>query len=159
MNEIIYKPIGIIHSPFMSVEGIPIQPSYADGIQGKVVLDKEYVEGLSDLDGFSHIILIYHFHASQGYSLKVIPFLDNSPRGLFSTRAPKRPNGIGLSVVKLIDINENILEIENIDVINGTPLLDIKPWVSRFNNIKNERNGWLDNIQSAGKNKSDDRFR
>ena len=157
--EIKYKPIGIIHSPFKNIEGVPIQPSGAKGIQGRVEIHREFVDGLKDLDGFSHIILLYHFHLSIGYSLKVIPFFDNSPKGLFATRAPKRPNPIGISVVKIIRIEDNSLVVENIDIVDGTPLLDIKPYASFFDNVENEKIGWLiKNIDNAEKIKSDSRF-
>lgn len=159
MKEIIYSPIGIIHSPFYEIQNIPIQPCFANGIKGSIELKKEYIDGLSDLDDFSHIILLYHFHLSSGYSLKVTPFLDETSHGLFSTRAPKRPNGIGLSVVKLIEIKKNILFIENIDIVDGTPLLDIKPWVGKFNNVSNEKNGWLENWKDIKTKNSDNRFK
>ena len=128
-NQINYSPIGIIHSPFTDLDGMPIQPSGAQGIKGHILINEEFVEGLDDLDGFSHIYLLYHMHLARSYRLKVIPFLDDQLRGVFSTRAPKRPNSIGLSVVKLNSINLNRLEIENVDIIDGTPILDIKPYV------------------------------
>ena len=100
-------PIGIIKTPFNNLKGMPIQPSGAVDIQGTIIVNKEYEHGLSDLEGFSHIILLYHFHQSQGYNLMVTPFMDNQKRGLFSTRAPKRPNPIGLSIVQLIKRENN----------------------------------------------------
>jgi len=158
-TKICYNPIGVIESQFKKMDGVPIQPAGANGSQGKVRLFDEYSEGLSDLDGFSHIILLYHFHMSEGFSLKVTPFLDDSQHGVFATRAPKRPNGIGMSVVKLLKIKKNILYVENVDILNGTPLLDIKPFVTHFDNIENEKNGWLSkNLQDSNKIKSDDRF-
>ena len=160
MNAITYKPIGIIHSPHENVEGIPIQPAGARGIAGTAVLNPEFVPGLKDLDGFSHIILIYHFHLSEGYSLELKPFLDDTLRGVFSTRAPRRPNSIGLSVVKLVKIEKNMLYLEHVDIIDGTPLLDIKPYVSEFDGVENERTGWLSKrAKQARKSRSDDRFR
>ena len=160
MNAITYKPIGIVHSPFTQPEGMPIQPSAAQGTQGQIVLNEEYVDGLCDLDGFSHIYLLYHLHLSKSYELKVIPFLDNQQRGIFSTRAPKRPNPIGLSVVKLISINKNILEIENVDIVDGTPLLDIKPYVHEMEGVDHYRLGWLSRYKKAMKSKnSDKRFK
>ena len=98
---------------------------------------------MRDLDGFSHIILVYHFHLSKGYSLNVVPFMDDNSHGVFATRAPRRPNSIGISIVKLIEIENNILHIENIDIVDGTPLLDIKPYVRDFDYFKEERKGWL----------------
>jgi tRNA-Thr(GGU) m(6)t(6)A37 methyltransferase TsaA len=136
---------------------MPIQPSAAEGIKGHIVVDEDYVEGLCDLDGFSHIYLIYHLHLSKSYNLKVIPFLDDQQRGVFSTRAPKRPNPIGLSVVKLVKINLNILEIENVDIIDGTPLLDIKPYVQEMEGVNHYRIGWLSNYIKAMKSKNSDK--
>ena len=160
MREIAFHPIGVIHSPFKDTKDMPIQPSGAKGIAGTIVLNDDYVEGLKDLDGFSHIILIYHFHLSTGYSLMVHPFLDDKLHGVFATRAPKRPNHIGISVVKLEKIDGNILYVENIDIIDGTPLLDIKPYVGSFDNVKDERKGWLsDEIKNPGEIRSDDRFK
>src|SRR5665647_2642539 len=124
MMSVLFDAIGIIRTPFKTREGMPIQSSGAIGTKGKIELKKKLVQGLIDLDGFSHIILIYHFHKSIGYELQVTPFLDNKTHGVFSTRAPKRPNPIGMSVVKLVSINNNILEIENVDMIDRTPLLD-----------------------------------
>lgn len=140
----IIKPIGIIHTPFESKGDAPIQPWFSRGARGTVELEKEYAEGLSDLEGFSHIYLIYYFHLSEGYDLKVIPFMDDAKRGLFATRAPRRPNQIGLSVVKLISIKENIIEIGDADMLDGTPLLDIKPYVPAFTNPEGVTIGWLE---------------
>jgi tRNA (adenine37-N6)-methyltransferase len=156
---ITYRPIGIIHSPFTEIKGMPIQPSGAKGVAGKIEIYKEYAGGLKDLEGFSHIIIIYHFHLSSGYSPTVKPFMDDTPRGVFSTRAPKRPNPIGLSVVRLREIGGNILHIEDIDVVDSTPLLDIKPYVPEFEPQEVVRTGWL--AEKAGKSrvvKSDKRF-
>ncbi|WP_367025603.1 tRNA (N6-threonylcarbamoyladenosine(37)-N6)-methyltransferase TrmO [Methylococcus sp. ANG] len=124
--KIEYQPIGTIHSTFTEPTGMPIQPAGALGIQGTVEIFPEYRAGLQDLDGFSHIILLYHFHRSHGFDLRVIPFMDTEPRGLFATRAPNRPNALGLSVVKLLDIQGCTLPIANVDILDGTPLLDIK---------------------------------
>jgi len=156
--KIEYRPIGIVHSPFNNIEGVPIQPSRAKGVLGSVEVHPQFVEGLADLDGFSHIILLCHFHQSQGYRLKVVPFLDTELRGLFATRAPKRPNPIGLSVVKLLGIEENFISIECVDLLEGTPVLDIKPYVLEFDRREKVRVGWLETVgnQSAV---SDDRFR
>ena len=158
--EISYRPIGVIHSPFTDIGGMPIQPTGAPGIRGTVEVFPEFAEGLKDLDGFSHIILLYHFHRAQESKLVVTPFMDPQPRGVFATRAPKRPNPIGLSIVKLLRIEQNILHIENVDVLDGTPLLDIKPYVPEFDQPRADRVGWLE--QSKGRvqsKKSDSRFR
>jgi tRNA-Thr(GGU) m(6)t(6)A37 methyltransferase TsaA len=127
-----YVPIGTIHSPFTEPAGMPIQPAGATGVRGTVMLEEQFREGLRDLCGFSRIILLYAFHRSQGYELGVIPFLDTIPHGVFATRAPRRPNAIGLSIVRLIAVNGCELVIEDVDVVDGTPLLDIKPYVSAF---------------------------
>ena len=159
MYEIILSPIGIIHSPYKSIEDVPIQSKAAKGIKGRVELKPQYQEGLKDLEGFSHIYLIFNFHLSSGYDLTVKPFLDNTYRGLFSTRAPRRPAQIGLSVVKLIRIEGNILNIEDIDMVDGTPLLDIKPYIPKFDNRTKVRIGWLtDKIDKMDQLKSDGRF-
>ena len=155
-----YKAIGIIYSPFDDIAGMPIQPSGAAGVRGVVEVDPEYVPGLKDLEGFSHLILLYHFHRAGEYQPLVTPFLDTQSRGLFATRAPRRPNPIGLSVVKLLSVEENLLHIENVDILNGTPLLDIKPYVSEFDKPEGVRVGWLKDASGhVRKKKSDDRFR
>ncbi len=153
------NPIGIIHTPFKNLEGMPIQPSGAADVKGTVLIDAEYEKGLTDLEGFSHIILLYQFHRSNGYNLMVKPFLDDTPRGLFSTRAPRRPNPIGLSIVKLLKRENNLLTIQGIDVLDGTPLLDIKPYVPAFDVKKATAFGWLEqNQEKAASFKSDNRF-
>ena len=143
MTLIRYRPIGIIHSPFKTPEGTPIQPTGAKDVEGSIEIFPEYTAGLDDLTGFSHIFLIYHFHLSKKFSLKVTPFLDNRQRGLFATRAPSRPNPIGLSVVRLVDITDGTLMVKDIDVVNGTPLLDVKPYVPGFDVRKVDRIGWI----------------
>jgi tRNA-Thr(GGU) m(6)t(6)A37 methyltransferase TsaA len=159
LREICYRPIGIIHSPFKQPKGVPIQPRAAEGVKGTVELFDEFKEGLTDLDGFSHVILIYHFHLSEGFSLKVKPFLDDTLRGLFATRAPRRPNSIGISVVPLERIDGSTLYISNVDIVDGTPLLDIKPYVPEFDRETDIRVGWLTGKSGlAQKTRSDDRF-
>ena len=144
MQKIEYKSIGIIHSPYSRPEGTPIQPSAAKGVRGDVEVYPEYVEGLKDLAGFSHIILLYHFHLSKKYTLKVKPFLDDEVRGLFATRAPARPNPIGISVVRLVSIDNLKLHVQDIDIVDNTPLLDIKPYVPHFDARVSEKTGWLE---------------
>lgn len=157
--EITYSPIGKIHTPFKTKEGMPIQPAGAVGIKGTVELKQEFTEGLFDLGGFSHIILLYHFHQTDGFELQIKPFLDDKIHGVFATRAPRRPNSIGFSVVKLLKIEENILEIQNVDMLDGTPLLDIKPFIPAFDVHKAEKTGWMKHSKGKLKNiKSDDRF-
>ncbi|HOP09668.1 MAG TPA: tRNA (N6-threonylcarbamoyladenosine(37)-N6)-methyltransferase TrmO [Candidatus Methanofastidiosa archaeon] len=137
-------PIGIIHTDFKSKKGMPIQAKTSPDGKGRIELLDRYVDGISDLEGFSHIILLYVFHLSEGYRLKVKPFLDDEKRGLFATRAPNRPNNIGLSVVKLEGIRGNIISISGTDMLDGTPLLDIKPYVPQMDNRENARIGWLE---------------
>lgn len=138
---------------------MPIQSTGAKGIRGTITIKKEFEEGLEDLAGFSHIYLIYHFHKSSRYALKTTPFLDKKPRGVFSTRAPQRPNSIGISVVKLISVKGNILEIENTDILDGTPLIDIKPYIPDFDIHEVEKTGWIANkTGNIDEIKSDDRF-
>jgi tRNA-Thr(GGU) m(6)t(6)A37 methyltransferase TsaA len=158
-HEILYTPIGIIHSPFKEVKGTPIQPAGARGIDGNVEVFPEYARGLKDLEGFSHIILLYHFHLAGKPSMIVTPFMDNIPRGVFATRSPNRPNAIGISVVRLIKIEKNILIIQDIDIVDGTPLLDIKPHVPDFDIREVLKIGWLENnIQKLNSSKDDGRF-
>ncbi len=157
--KIEYTPIGTIRTPFTKPEDMPIQPAGAKGISGTVEVFETFAAGLKDLDGFSHIILLYFFHQSSGYQLKIVPFLDTKPHGVFATRAPKRPNPIGLSIVKLKRVDGRILYIENIDVLDNTPLLDIKPYVPEFDAQKDVRTGWLETLVKTEINrKSDDRF-
>ncbi len=158
--EISYQSIGTIHTPFKSVEGMPIQPSGAEGVEGTVGILPDFVEGLKDLDGFSHLILLYHLHRVKSYSLSVIPFLDKVAHGIFATRAPKRPNAIGLSMVKLTAVKDNIVQVKNIDVLDGTPLLDIKPYVPDFDLVQATSVGWFEkNARRAKTFSSDDRFK
>ena len=158
--KIEYRSIGVIHTPFKKREGMPIQPTGADGVHGTVEVFPEFTEGLQDLEGFSHIILLYHFHQSTDAALRVTPFMDSQPRGVFSTRAPKRPNPIGISVVKLIEIEGSTLHIENVDIIDETPLLDIKPYVPEFDHYPADRIGWLEKARNGiRKKRSDNRFK
>lgn len=157
--ETVFTPIGIIRTPFADKAGMPIQPAGALGVAGRVEVAPEYADGLKDLDGFSHIILLYLFHAGEGFCLRVVPFLDDRPRGVFATRAPRRPNPIGLSVVRLTGVRGSVLEVENVDMLDGTPLLDIKPYVPGFDAADNVRTGWVAEAeQSARDRPSDDRF-
>ena len=159
MHEIKYKPIGIIHSPFKEPKGTPIQPAGGKDIDGTVEVFPEYAEGLKDVEGFSHIILIFHFHLSKGVSLQAKPYMDNEEHGVFAIRGPGRPNPIGISVVRLARIEENILHIKDLDIIDGTPLLDIKPYVPEFDIHKVEKFGWLEkNVHKLPTSKDDGRF-
>ena len=157
--EIKYRPIGVIKTPFKEKKGTPIQPKAARGVKGVVEVFEEFKEGLKDINGFSHIILIYHFHLSKKYSLLVKPYMDDNFHGVFATRAPARPNNIGISIVKLLKIEDNKLYIENVDIIDGTPLLDIKPYVPEFETEEEIRKGWLEeNVKKLPKMKDDGRF-
>ena len=159
MNEIKYKQIGIILSPFKKAKGTPIQPRSAENVEGKVEVFPEYAKGLKDLEGFSHIILIYHFHLSKKTSLMVKPYMDNEEHGVFAMRGPSRPNPIGFSVVRLLKIEDNILHIQDVDIIEGTPLLDIKPYVPEFDERKEVKIGWLEkNVHKLPQAKDDGRF-
>jgi len=158
--KIEFNPIGVIHSPFSDPQGMPIQPAGAEGVTGTVEVFEEFRSGLKDLDGFSHVILLYHFHRSRGFRLHVVPFMDSRERGVFATRAPKRPNAIGLSVVRLNRIEDRILHVENLDVLDGTPLLDINPYVPEFDAQDEARTGWLETARkTVSEKKSDDRFK
>ena len=149
MNQILYQPIGIIHTPHQTPQGTPIQPTGAKGVAGSIEVFAEYTAGLADLAGFSHIFILYHFHLAKKFSLQVQPFLDNRKRGLFATRAPARPNPIGLSVVRLTKITSGHLQVQDIDVVDGTPLLDIKPYIPVFDAPKVDRIGWMENKAGA----------
>lgn len=154
-----FTPIGVVRSPFSHREGMPIQSVGAAGIKGRVEVFSQFAEGLKDLDGFSHIILLTFFHCSQGFDLRVIPFLDSQPRGVFATRAPRRPNPIGLSVVRLESVDDHVLHIDGVDILDGTPVLDIKPYVPEFDSWQAARIGWLAGVsKEAAVRSSDDRF-
>jgi len=157
--EICYQPIGTIHSPFKSIKAMPIQPQGAAGVRGTIELRPEFFPALKDLDGFSNIILLYHFHQTGKAELIVTPFLDTQPHGVFATRAPSRPNSIGLSVVRLLGIEDAILHIQNVDILDGTPLLDIKPYVPEFDEHPADRIGWMEKAKGKIERiKSDGRF-
>jgi len=157
--NITYHPIGLIHSPFKDLSGMPIQPSGESSASGTVEILPEFSPGLKDLQGFSHIILLYHLHKVHHTSLTVTPFLDSQSHGVFATRAPLRPNPIGLSVVRLVRVEGNTLYVDNLDVLDGTPLLDIKPYVPEFDHQPDVRLGWLESVKGKVKStRSDDRF-
>jgi tRNA (adenine37-N6)-methyltransferase len=159
VHDTVFHPIGIIRTPFPDVEGMPVQPMGAQGVKGRIHLNADLEPGLKDLDGFSHIMLIYCFHLSKKCSLHVLPFLDRTPRGVFATRVPGRPNGIGISVVRLTNIRGTIVHIEDVDMVDGTPLLDIKPFVPQFDNREVQKAGWFTNrADKAVAVRSDRRF-
>lgn len=161
MTKIVLNPIGVIRTPHTDVKNMPIQPVAAEGVRGYIELLPEYVDGLKDIDGFSHLTLLYRFHKIEGYELQVIPFMDTEKRGIFACKAPKRPNAIGLSTVKLIGVEGNILHIEQVDMLDGTPLIDIKPFYPRYDNRSDVTIGWLEknNDLPLEKLRSDERFK
>jgi len=155
-----FTSIGIIHSPFTDITGMPIQPNGARGIRGSVEIFKEFEEGLKDTEDFSRLILIYAFHHCPSFQLTVTPFLDTTPRGVFATRAPCRPNAIGLSIVRLIEVKGTTLVLEDVDILDGSPLLDLKPYVPAFDSYPDSSSGWLEHVaQDADTVRSDMRFR
>jgi len=146
MKTVSYRPVGIIHSPWNNQDDVPIQPVVAHGTGGTVELLPEFKDGLADLEGFSHIVLLYHLHLSEGFSIQTIPQFDHHLRGVFATRSPRRPNPIGLSIVSLDRIENTTLYVSNIDIVDGTPLLDIKPYIPSLSRQRGVRIGWLADI-------------
>ncbi|HPN36267.1 MAG TPA: tRNA (N6-threonylcarbamoyladenosine(37)-N6)-methyltransferase TrmO [bacterium] len=148
-HEIVYRPIGIIHSDHQDPEKTPIQPVFAAGCKGEAEIFPPFVDGLEDLDGFSHIYLIYHLHRGQPMQLRVRPYLADVARGIFATRATCRPNPIGFSIVRLVSRQGAVLLLEDVDVLDRTPLLDIKPYIARFDCIQNCRSGWQEQVDET----------
>lgn len=151
------EPIGLIETPFQEPAGTPIQPSRANGARGRVRIDPRLHDGLKDLEGFERIWLIYWFHKAPGSNLLVTPFLDSLQHGIFATRAPARPSPVGMSVVRLLAVNEGVLEVEDVDMIDGTPLLDVKPYVPEFDCYPNSKAGWFEG-SSSKRCVADERF-
>ena len=143
---ITYRPVGVIRSDHTCAEQTPIQPVYAKGCDGRAEIFPEFAEGLLDIEGFSHLYLIYHFDRANSAKLIVKPFLEDIEHGVFATRIPSRPNAIGLSIVELVRREDNILYLDGLDILDGTPLLDIKPYRSKFDAHPAARNGWFDGI-------------
>nr|WP_321268392.1 tRNA (N6-threonylcarbamoyladenosine(37)-N6)-methyltransferase TrmO [uncultured Sulfurimonas sp.] len=160
--NIFLKQIATVRSPYCDLENMPVQPRGAKETYATIEFKKEFQDGLKDLDGFSHVYLIYYFHKIESHKLSVIPFNDktDTPRGVFSTRTPMHPNSIGLSVVELVDVKDNIVTIKGIDILDGTPLLDIKPYIENFDRVDGEvRNGWMKSSSSEVSSiRSDARF-
>jgi tRNA-Thr(GGU) m(6)t(6)A37 methyltransferase TsaA len=150
-EQIVYHPIGVIHTPYTQKENTPIQGCFSPNSRGNVEVYPEYSDGLKDVEGFSHLILIYHFHKAEGYQLITKPFLDKEKRGIFSIRYFTRPNPIGISIVRLLKMNGSVLEVGEIDMLDETPLLDIKPYVPQFDIKENVRNGWYNNGSERSK--------
>ena len=157
MRETLLRPIGIIHTPHRDQDGAPIQPAFAEGARGTVTLFAPYVEALADLDGFERIWLVFEFDRSAPWKSRVVPYRDVVERGLFATRAPARPNPIGLSAVRLVSVDGNTLQVQDVDMLDGTPLLDIKPYVPAFDAYPDSRAGWVDATTSRQR-LADNRF-
>ena len=160
MQPITYTPIGVIRSPFTTLAGMPIQTVAAAGVAAMVELDPSYAAGLADINGFSYLLLITHLHLMQGYTLEVTPFMDTQPHGVFATRSPRRPNPIGLSIVRLVRVEGATLHIEEVDLVDGTPVLDIKPYVPQLDDRAAARTGWFaENVHKVHQVRADDRIR
>ncbi len=158
-STISLEPIGFIHSPFTSLEDMPIQPKGAADAIGTLELQPQFADGLADLEGFSHVYLLYYFHKATATKLTVTPFMDTVQRGVFATRAPVRPSHLGLSVVELVGVEGNCVTVRGIDVLDGTPLLDIKPYIERFDHPGQSRSGWMQADDEAIRHRrSDERF-
>ena len=159
MEEIKFTPIGKIRSPFKKPEGTPIQPPASEGVEGEVELLPTYTEGLKDIEGFSHLILIYYCHLSDEHSLTVKPFMEDEYHGIFAIRAPSRPNSIGLSIVRLTEVEGIYIHIKDVDIVDQTPLLDIKPYVAAFDKREETKSGWLEgNLDKLSDQRDDGRF-
>ncbi len=154
-----FQTLGIIRSPYDTLENMPIQPKGARDVIGSIEMNPELVEGLKDLEGFSHVFLLYAFHHATREKLSVVPFMDTEERGVFATRSPLRPNHIGLSIVEITSIKNNIIYIKGVDILDGTPLLDIKPYIEAFDAVKESRSGWMTKSDEEVETKrSDNRF-
>ena len=159
MEKITYQPIGVIHTPFNTPENMPIQNAGGIGIKGTIEIFPEFEAGLKDIEGFSYLILLYHLHQVNHYSLQVIPFLDTIEHGIFATRSPIRPNPVGMTVVKLLELKGCMLTIGGIDMLNQTPLLDIKPYLPKVDTLHDVRIGWFEGkTEKVESYKSDNRF-
>ena len=159
MEPVTFFPVGVVHSPHKELAGMPVQPPSAAGIAGEIEIFPEYAEGLLDIEGFSRIMVFYHLHRSAGPLLSAIPFLDTVPHGVFASRIPRRPNSLGFSVVRLLSRDRNILKIADVDILDGTPVLDIKPYVPEFDSYPNESSGWFaEKLDDMSSKRSDDRF-
>jgi tRNA-Thr(GGU) m(6)t(6)A37 methyltransferase TsaA len=156
-TEFIMHPIGVVRSPHRTAVGTPIQPTYAQQVEGKVIVDECFAAALDDIDGFARIWLIYYFDRAKPWQAKIVPYRDKQERGLFATRAPSRPNSIGMSVVQLLGRQDNVLRVRGLDVLDGTPLLDIKPYVPDFDAYADSKAGWLD-ARCQDQREADDRF-
>jgi len=145
-KDIVFRPIGVVRSPHTDPSRTPIQPRYAKDIEGRIEIYPEYEEGLTDVEGFSHIVVLFHLHRARSARLMVIPFMDTTPRGVFATRSPSRPNPIGMSVVRLLRREGRVLHIADVDMLDGTPVIDIKPHIARFGADDPVSSGWQERI-------------
>ncbi len=160
MQTITYSPIGVVRSPFTTLAGMPIQTVAAGGIVATIELEPSYAAGLRDIGAFSYLLIISHLHMMQGYALEVTPFMDTQTHGVFATRSPRRPNPIGLSIVRLVRVEGATLHIEEVDLVDGTPVLDIKPYVPQLDDRAAERIGWFaENVHKVYEVRADDRVR
>ncbi len=150
LKKICYAPIGIIHTPFKTMDAVPKSPVNGKTFEAEVEIFPEYSDGLLDVEGFSHLILIFHLHLRRNFKLKIIPRRARQVHGVFATRSPNRPNPIGLSVVRLLKVEGNRLIIKNIDIIDGTPLLDIKPYIPEIDAAEEVKLGWLETENGQG---------
>ena len=158
-GEIALTPIGVVRTPFADHAGMPIQTVAAKGVRGRIELNPEYAGGLADLDGFTFLHLITYLDRTGPASLRVTPYLDTTERGVFATRSPKRPNPLGLSLVRLTGIEGAVLHVEELDLLDGTPLLDIKPYVPPFDERPDARYGWFEQrAQNVHTVRADARF-
>jgi tRNA (adenine37-N6)-methyltransferase len=158
-DPICYQPVGVVRSPFTTLEGIPLQSVAGAEIRGQIEIHPQFAPGLKDLDGFSHLLLVTHLHRGAPGGLEVVPLLDDTVRGIFATRSPRHPNPIGLSVVRLLSVAGPVLEIAGLDLLDGTPILDIKPYVPEFDSVAAERTGWLDQAAArVHRVRADERF-
>ncbi len=157
--SITYRAIGAIRSPWITPAGTPIQPAAAVDVRGTLEIEAEFAAGLRDLDGFSHVIVLWHVHLVRGFDLRVVPFLDTVEHGIFATRSPRRPNPIAMSVYRLLAIDGTCITVSGVDAVDGTPIIDIKPYVPQFDAPAAERIGWfdgrLDHVKEA---RADERF-
>lgn len=158
MQVVSYAPIGVLRTPFRHIAGMPIQPRSQTAAEGTAVIDAALAEGLEGLAQFSHVILLYHLDRQRSVQLRVRPFLDPQPRGVFATRAPSRPNPIGLSIVPLLRIEGATLHLANLDMLDGTPLLDVKPYVPAWDRIDEAGSGWVGPQHDIAGTCADERF-
>ena len=150
MKPITMNPIGVVHSPYRGLQNMPVQGIFKPEVTAWVELKEEYGNGLKDLDGFSHAILIYYFHKSRQEFIQGSPFLEDERHGIFAIRSPYRPNHLGLSVVRIIAVDKYKLHFSDVDVLDQTPVLDIKPYVKYFDVRDNVVSGWLDKHFEGG---------